>query len=213
MKSLRLAGVIAALVFAGGVATMAGDRDPLDVEVGNDIEMFRTTNPGLRQLFDSAYGYAVFPAVSEGAAGVGVAEGRGEVYEKGVVVGTAKLTQVTVGPQLGGQKYAEIILFESPRALSEFKEGKTAFSADASVVDTTASAAAQSRYQHGVIVCTMDRTGLMFQASIGGQHFSFRSVVPDTGNHESPDNAPPPSATPPQQTTPSPSTSPAPTKN
>jgi len=202
MKSLRFAGIIAALVFAGGIATMAADTDPLDAEVGNEIEMFRTINTGLRRLFDSAYGYAVFPAVSEGAAGVGVAEGRGEVYEKGIVVGTAKLTQVTVGPQLGGQKYAEIIFFESPRALSEFKEGKTAFSAGASVVDTTASAAAQSRHRHGVIVCIMDRAGLMFQASIGGQRFSFRSLP--TINHESPNNVHPASAAPPRQHAPSP---------
>jgi len=213
MKSIGFVGIVAALVFVGGFATKAADPDPLDAEVRSDIEMFRTTNPGLRRFFESAYGYAVFPSVSEGAAGVGVAEGRGEVYEKGMMIGTAKLTQVTVGLQLGGQKYAETVFFESPRALSEFKEGKTTFSAGASAVDTTASTAAQSRYQHGVIVCTMDRAGLMFQASIGGQHFSFRSVVPDSGNDKSQNNMPPSSATSPQQTTPSPSPSPAPTTN
>ena len=106
----------------------------------------------------------------------------GARYMKGASVGTAKLTQVTVGAQLGGQSYAEVIFFETQRALDEFKDGKTAISAGVSAAVAADGAGAEAKYQHGVLVYTVDRSGLMFEASIGGQHFSFRPI--DSGRME-----------------------------
>ncbi len=173
MKTIRLAGWIATFMLAGAVAATAADPDRLSSDVGDTVQMFRTSNPRLQRLFDTAYGYAVFPSVGKGAIGIGGAEGRGEVFEKGALIGTAKLTQATVGAQLGAQSYSEVIFFESPKALDDFRDGKTALSADLSGTIAADGAGAEAKYQHGVLVDTMQRSGLMFEASIGGQHFSF----------------------------------------
>lgn len=176
MKAIRAAGLMVTLILAGAVAAVAAGADRLDSDVTDAIQTFRASGHRMERLFDTAYGYAVFPSVDKGAVGVGAAEGRGQVYERGVLAGTAKLTQVTVGAQLGGQSYAEVIFFESPRALDEFKDGKTAISADVSGTVAAEGAGAEAKYQHGVLVYTMNRSGLMFEASIGGQHFSFRPL-------------------------------------
>ena len=70
---------------------------------------FEKADPSMRNLFDKSYGYAIFPNVGKGGAGVGGAAGKGTVYEKGKTVGTAEMIQVSVGAQAGGQAYREVI--------------------------------------------------------------------------------------------------------
>ncbi|HVM61788.1 MAG TPA: YSC84-related protein [Verrucomicrobiae bacterium] len=210
MKTRHMAVVIAVLILASAVAAAAADPpDRLNADVGDAIQMLRASNHGaLQHLFDTAYGYAIFPAVGKGAVGIGGAGGRGEVYEKGVMVGFAELTQVTLGAQLGGQSYVEAIFFETPKALDEFKEGKTALSADASAVVAAEGAGGEAKYQHGVLVCTTERSGLMFEASIGGQHFKFWPTVAGnpspTAAQAAPSGSTAPAATPPPASTPPP---------
>jgi lipid-binding SYLF domain-containing protein len=211
MKTIRVAGLVMTLTLAGALAALAVDAERLDSEVGAAMQTFRAANPRIGPLFDSAYGYAIFPSVGKGAIGVGGAEGQGEVYEKGVLMGRAKLTQVTVGAQLGAQSYAEVIFFESPRALDEFKDGKTALSAGLSGAVASDGGGAEAKYQHGVLVYTVDRSGLMFEASIGGQHFAFRPIdaggsAPAATESSPAGTATPPSApaTPPAETPPQP---------
>ena len=132
-------------------------------------------DPSLQRFLDKAYGYAVFPSVGKGGAGVGGAYGRGVVFDHGQPVGYSDLSQVTVGFQLGGQEYAELIAFENEDALNKFKTGKFAFSANASAVALKAGAADAVNYDNGVAVFTKPEGGLMFEASIGGQKFSYKS--------------------------------------
>jgi lipid-binding SYLF domain-containing protein len=135
---------------------------------------FRRTDPTLDRFFDHAHGYAVFPRITKGAAGIGAAHGKGGVvYEGGEVVGFAEVTQVTVGAQLGGQGYEEIIFFENRRVMDDFKSGRLEFAANASAVAAASGAAASADYASGVAVFTMPIGGLMFEASIGGQKFRF----------------------------------------
>ncbi|HTS17331.1 MAG TPA: hypothetical protein VMP11_07150 [Verrucomicrobiae bacterium] len=177
MKTTRIIGVIAAFALAGAVAATADEGQGLSGQVGDTLQMFRASGHRLQHLFDTADGYAIFPCVGKGAVGIGVAEGDGQVFEKGALVGTAKLTQITVGAQLGGQSYAEVIFFKAPWALDEFKNGQTAMSAGVSAIVAGDGAADEAKYQNGVIVCTMERSGLMFEASIGAQHFKFTPLT------------------------------------
>jgi len=137
------------------------------------ISKFKTEDPTLDRFFQSAAGYAVFPNVGKGAIGVGGAYGKGVVYENGSVVGYTSLSQGTIGLQLGGQAYSEIIFFESAASLSNFKYGNMEFSAQASAVAATAGASADADFEEGVAVFTMAKGGLMYEASIGGQKFSY----------------------------------------
>ncbi len=122
------------------------------------------------------------------------------MYEGGVLIGTARLTQATIGAQLGAQTYSEVVFFESEKALDEFRDGKTAISAALSGAIAADGAGTEAKYQHGVLVYTMDRSGLMFEASIGGQHFKFMGIPASTPLPPATQAAPPPP--PATQTTP-----------
>jgi lipid-binding SYLF domain-containing protein len=113
--------------------------------------------------------------VGKGAIGVGGAAGNGTLYEHGSAVGSAKMKQVSVGFQFGGQAYREVIFFESQEALDRFKGDKFEFAGQASAVALTKGASANVKYRDGVLVFTQQKGGLMYEASIGGQKFDFTS--------------------------------------
>jgi lipid-binding SYLF domain-containing protein len=100
---------------------------------------------------------------------------------------------VTVGLQLGGEAYSELILFEDERALQEFIKGNFEFGADVQAIAVTAAAGAKASttgssagasagkkdattvggYRKGMAIFTVAKGGLMYEASVGGQKFSY----------------------------------------
>ena len=130
--------------------------------------------PSLKPYFKKARGYAVFPNVGKGGFGIGGARGKGEVFEKGDVIGSTTLTQVSVGFQLGGQAFSQIIFFKNKKSLERFTEGNFEFGASASAVLISEGANASADYSDGVAVFTFSKGGLMYEASIGGQKFSYK---------------------------------------
>lgn len=171
-------GFIAVLFFqtsCGGwdpaVKKGSGENGRPDVQKTIDTMLVR--DPDLQRFFDNAYGYAVYPTVGKGAIGIGGAHGKGEVFAKGHRIGRSSVTQLTIGLQLGGQAYSEIIFFKDKDTLEDFKNGNFELSAQASAVAITAGASKDASYDHGVAVFTMTKGGLMYEASIGGQKFSF----------------------------------------
>jgi lipid-binding SYLF domain-containing protein len=167
----------AALLITGGCATVPGsdiDREHLRERAGAALQAFRDADPSLENsFFESAAGWAVFPSVGKGGAGYGGAFGRGVVYAGGEPVGYCSLTQASIGFQLGGQVYKELIFFEDQAALAEFRAGDLAFSAQVSAVAATADAARAANYRRGVAVFLLDSKGLMYEASVGGQKFEY----------------------------------------
>jgi len=161
-------------------------------DYADTIKMFRNAGQSAK-FFGSSYGYAVFPTIGKGGIGVGAAHGAGRVYAKGGHVGDTSMTQVTIGAQLGGQAYSQIIFFQNKKALDEFTTGNFEFGAQATAVAITAGASAQtttggsgvaasgtpshakarSGYHGGMAVFTVAKGGLMYEASIGGQKFSY----------------------------------------
>jgi lipid-binding SYLF domain-containing protein len=173
MRKLRLTGLIAVAVLAGAIAASADDQPSLDTQVKDAIQLFKKTDSTIQKTFDTAYGYVVFPSIGKGAIGIGGAAGDGQVYEKGSLVGTARMTQITIGAQLGGQKFAEVIFFEDKTSFENFKGSEWAMSAGVSAVAAAESASADAKYKQGVIVFTVAKGGLMFEASVGGQKFRY----------------------------------------
>jgi lipid-binding SYLF domain-containing protein len=148
--------------------------DDYHKKVMEAIAAFRHADSTIGGLFGSARAYAVFPAVGKGGLGIGAAHGNGELFEHGAVTGRTSLSQLTVGLQFGGQVYREVIFFEDPAALTSFKKGHFALSAQVSAVAAAEGAAANAKYRDGVLVFTLAKGGLMFEASVGGQKFSFK---------------------------------------
>lgn len=143
-------------------------------EAQTTIDTAKRNDPTLADHLSKAAGYAVFPTVGKGAIGVGGAYGRGVLFENGVATAYCDLTQATIGLALGGQAYSEIITFENRESLDTFKSGNFAFSAQATAVALKSGAGANAKYDNGVAVFTMGESGLMYEASIGGQKFSVR---------------------------------------
>ncbi|HEV7782298.1 MAG TPA: YSC84-related protein [Chitinophagaceae bacterium] len=134
---------------------------------------FIATDGLMENLFSKAYGYVIFPNVGKGGIGIGGAAGNGIVFEGGSVIGKAKMTQVSIGFQFGGQAYREVIFFETKADLDRFKEDKFEFSAQASAVAATKGASANVKYSEGVMIFTQQKGGLMYEASVGGQKFDY----------------------------------------
>jgi lipid-binding SYLF domain-containing protein len=145
------------------------------------------------KFFNTAYGYAIFPTVGKGGIGIGAAYGKGRVYRGGVYTGDSSLTQVSIGFQLGGQAYSEIIFFKDAKAYNDFTSGSFEFGAQASAVAINLGANAQAgttgnsagagqhggnqsataAYINGMAVFTAAKGGLMFEAALAGQSFTF----------------------------------------
>lgn len=153
------------------------DLQELQTASQQSISDFQNTDPSMSSFFANSAGYAVFPSVGKGGLIVGGARGRGLVYQSGNVVGQATMTQASIGAQIGGQSFSEIIFFQNPAALQDFKAGKFEMSADVSAVAASTGASKSARYTRGVAVFTMARKGLMAQATVGGQKFKFEPVT------------------------------------
>ena len=132
-------------------------------------------DPTLRDFIRNSAGYAVFPSVGKGAVGIGGAYGKGDVYQNGALVGYCDMTQASIGFQLGGQAYTEILVFQTNDAVEIFKQGNFRFDAQATAVALKSGAGANAKFANGVAVFTMDEAGLMYEASIGGQKFSYQA--------------------------------------
>lgn len=137
---------------------------------------FVKSDPSMENLFKHPAGYVIFPNVGKGAVGVGGAAGRGAVHENGKMVGTAKMIQVTVGAQAGGQAYREIIFFENKDAVDRFMRNKLEFSGQTSAVAVKSGASANVNYRDGVVVFSQEKGGLMLEASLGGQKFTYKPL-------------------------------------
>ena len=162
-------------------------------DYSDTISVFRKAGQSAK-YFGSSYGYAVFPTIGKGGVGIGGAHGSGRVYAKGAHVGDTSMTQVTIGMQFGGQAYSQIIFFQDKRAFDTFTGGNFEFGVQATAVAITAGASAQAGtggagasasgtkssattaggYQGGMAVFTVAKGGLMYEATIGGQKFSYK---------------------------------------
>lgn len=145
------------------------------------------------EMFAESYGYAVLPTIGKGGIGIGGAGGTGCVFAGGKHTGKVSMGQVTIGFQLGGQAYSQIILFKNSDVYQDFTKGQFEFGADATAVAFTygAQAGASTKgssasagdtkgigmWKRGMAVFTLAKGGLMYEASIGGQKFNFKPLV------------------------------------
>jgi len=161
----------------------------------NTIKVFKNSKV-VQPFFKNAYGYAVFPTIGKGGVGIGGAFGKGQVYREGKVTGTTSLIKGTIGFQVGGQVFSEILFLQDKRAYDEFTSGNFEFDATASAVAITAGVQAKAgtdgatagasagpasgkqaktSYKKGMAVFVHARGGLMYEATIGGQKFTFKA--------------------------------------
>lgn len=137
-------------------------------------EYFIKKDSDIGSFFSKSYGYVVFSAIGKGGIGIGGAHGNGIIFTGGSAYGKSSMTQATIGFQLGGQSFMEIIFFEDLRAFDNFIEGKMKLGAQVSAVALKQGAAAAAAYNDGVAVFVAIKGGLMAEASVGGQKFKYK---------------------------------------
>ena len=150
-----------------------GDAPSANRRVQATIDAFLRADPGMQRFFDRSYGFAIFPSVGKGGFVLGGARGDGLVYVQKKLIGTTELVQVTVGAQIGGQSYSEVIFFRDEGVVDHFKRGGFKLSAQASAVAAQDGASSDADYRGGVAIFTVGNEGLMVEASVGGQSFDF----------------------------------------
>jgi lipid-binding SYLF domain-containing protein len=184
MKNKFITLSLFTLLFSFSSLSLAND-------VNAAIDKFKAS-PQLTKFFNNSYGYAIFPNIGKGGFGLGGAYGEGSVFKKGQKTGTSSMIQVTLGFQLGGQAFSEIIFFQNEKSYQDFTSGNFEFSAQASAVAITAAANAKTsttgmaagageksqtgKYQNGMAAFTYIKGGLMYEAALGGQKFSFEKL-------------------------------------
>lgn len=184
IKPLRWTGLsfLSLALLAGGMqlggcatapATAAGRAELVATSEATRVGMF-AADAGLEPFVTKAYAYVVFPSVGKGGLIAGGAYGRGVVYQDGKPVGYSDLTQATLGLQAGGQSFSELLVLEDKAAFDRFTTGKLSLTANASAVAIQSGTAAAAKYSDGVAVFVDPRGGLMVEAAIGGQQFTYQ---------------------------------------
>jgi len=190
MKLSNTFALVAALFALSAGVARAADTD------ADTIKLFKDAGESAK-YFDQSFGYAVFPTIGKGGIGIGGAYGKGNVYERGKHIGTVSMSQLSVGFQLGGQAYSQIIFFEDRRALDEFTDGNFEFGAGVGAIAITAAASAiatttgagtgvsggkkdatttSGGYYKGMTVFTIAKGGLMYEVSVAGQKFRYKAL-------------------------------------
>ena len=171
---------IIGLVLMALVAGCASNTPPTKTEQTALLEKSDATlaamqkmDPSLKTLLRDAYAYAIFPSASKGGLIAGGAYGRGIVYRHGVATGYADLSQATLGGQIGGQTFSELLVFENQDAFDLFRSGKLTLELNTSAVALDRTTKQRFEYRNGILVFTRPEGGLMAEATVGGQQFTF----------------------------------------
>ncbi len=152
-------------------------KDDYSIEIAKAEQTrkeFLKTDPGLRHFFDNSYGYAILPNIGKGGLVVGGAHGKGIVFEDGKPMGVTEMTQVTIGGQIGGKSYAEVIFFKTKAEYDVFITGRYEVAATLAAVALDYGVSNDLAYSDGVAIVTKDNGGLMAEATVGGQKFSYK---------------------------------------
>ena len=188
MKSIKgTLLVLAAMLLAAGPA--------LADKYSDTVSLFKNAGQSA-EFFGKSYGYAVFPTIGKAGLGIGGAHGEGRVYEQGKYVGDAKMTQLSIGFQAGAEGFSEMIFFQDKRSFDEFTSGNFEFGANVSAVVITAAASGTAtttgstatasggkkdaktagRFEKGTAIFIISKGGLMYEASVSGQKFSYKPL-------------------------------------
>lgn len=168
--------VLPAVLLCAAPTSAKKSEEDISAKVQKVRKTWQEKDSTFNATLDKAYAYAIFPEVGKGGFIVGASHGAGEVYRGGKLIGHAKMTQTTVGAQVGGQTYAEVILFKNKNALERFKGDRFEGTVAATAVGGKKGAAAACKYKDGVAIMVLPLKGAMAEAAGGGQKFNFEPI-------------------------------------
>tara|TARA_Y100001001_G_C8006439_1_gene308180 strand:+ start:1951 stop:2529 length:579 start_codon:yes stop_codon:yes gene_type:complete len=175
MKRIQSVVMLTLFLFAISISAQSRKDEKIMADAEKAKSTLLETSPSLEGFFENSAGYVIFPNVGKGGFIIGGASGNGVVYENGDAVGMADLKKLNIGLQAGGQAIIEVIFFETEVDLQRFKTEKFQFAAETSAVALKSGIAFNAKYKDGVAVFALPKAGLMADASVGGQKFSYKA--------------------------------------
>ncbi len=148
----------------------------LHADVMATLELLKQKHPEAKKVLKEATGFAVIPSIGRASLVLGGAYGLGEVFEAEKVIGYAAIVELTIGVQVGGTTFHEIVVFHDKGSLDRFKAGKYAFAADAGVEIVKAGAQAGHGFGASSSIYILSDGGMLLDLAIGGQKFIFRQA-------------------------------------
>lgn len=146
----------------------------LEDQARNTISEMQARQPGLENVLRSAHAYAVFPDIGRaGAVVAGGAFGKGILFEHGQAAGYVELKQGSIGPQLGGDTFAELIVLPDATSVDKLKTGRYEIGADMSAIVLNTGAHGTAEITSNNLVFVMPRGGLMAELSVTGQRIDY----------------------------------------
>lgn len=193
-KNYSLSMLAFLLAIFNSACTTTNHKYTVDERTYNDITrsvektltQFKNTNPELDVFFQSAYGYAVYPAVYRLGFGAGGAYGSGYVYEQNQLIGRSKVWQFMYGLVYGGQSYSKIIFFKNQQSLDLFKNGTFEFVGHAGLALLNLGASSLPAFTSDVAMYSLTKYGLIIELTPGGMGFDFTPLQVSADN--SPEN-------------------------
>jgi lipid-binding SYLF domain-containing protein len=176
IKARRFAAITIAAMLFGCAASPKTSQERMDLhdKVVAAISDFEASDSGMKDLLHNSAGYVMFPDIGKGGLVVGGAYGKAEVFGRHhQSIGWADMSQGSFGAQIGGETYAELIVFQTHEALYRFRENNFTFGGNVSAVAVKSGAAASAEFKDGVAVFVKTNGGLMAEASLSGQKFTF----------------------------------------
>lgn len=164
-------------VFAGCATAPStrAERDNLRRDAEVTLDAMYARDPALHDIARGALAYAVFPSIGKGGALVGGAYGRGILYEGGVATGYVSLEQASIGAQLGGESFSELLVLRNADDIEALKAGRFSVGANLGVVVLTSGANTHETFNPDASVFVMPRGGLMVDISVNGQKVKYQS--------------------------------------
>jgi lipid-binding SYLF domain-containing protein len=149
----------------------------LHAEVLAALKQLQQKHPEIKKVIDESAGYAVVPSVGRASLVLGGAYGIGEVFVHDRVIGYAAIVELTIGVQVGGTTFHELVVFHDEGSLKRFKSGKFAFAADAAVEMVKAGAQASHGFGASSSIYVFTDGGMLLDLAIGGQKFIFKPAA------------------------------------
>jgi lipid-binding SYLF domain-containing protein len=183
-EAMLLARIAVSSCLAVGFATVTGcatapstraERQSLRESAEATLGEMRARDPQLQTVLQNAPAYAVFPSIGKGGVLVGGAYGKGILYENGVATGFVSLEQASIGAQLGGETFAELLVLRNPADIDALKQERYSVGANVGVVVLSSGAEQHATFDPNATVFVLPRGGLMVDVSISGQQLKYQS--------------------------------------
>ena len=127
---------------------------------------------GCETAAEKAQGMLVFPKVTKGAIGVGGSYGEGALIVDDKTQGYYSTAAASIGLQLGGETYSQIIMFTTPEALADFRNSsgwEAGANAKVAMIDQGKAADVNSLIaDNPVVAFIFGQKGLMGDLSVQG---------------------------------------------